>query len=355
MNKKRDKKKFKRRNVRINNVKIDDIDNFEQHEVREEKRAKSKLVEKSEFSQKSNMELEPGRVLEVHSNHRCLVKLADETAMCTVGGRLKQVNFTSRRLIAAGDFVQVDVINGYRIEEIAVRKNSLIRFTDESFQREIVIASNIDQVIVTTSAHRPEINFGLVDRYICSAELFGIKPIICINKIDLETEDDDFEYDYLYYEDNGYKVILTSVETGQGIAELKEILKDRETVFSGPSGVGKSSLINYLQPGLNLTVSQISDYNDKGTHTTTTATMKEWDFGGYLVDTPGIKTFSLNKTYKELLARSFPGFKQVSKLCKFNNCTHTHEIKCAVQEQIETGHIPVERYESYLRILESLV
>ncbi len=352
--KKRDKKKFKRQNIKLKNIQIDKMDNFEQEEVLEEKRAKTKLIEKSEFTSKSNIELHIGRVMEVHSNHRCLVKLPEGKVVCTVGGRLKQVNFTSRRLLTSGDFVQVDINNGYRIEEIQSRRNALIRYTEESFQREIIIAANVDQVIITTSAHHPEINLGLVDRYICSAELYGITPIICINKIDLVRDDDDFEYDYYYYQEHGYKVILTSVETGQGMEELKKLLKDKETVFSGPSGVGKSSIINFLQPDLNLTVSEISTYNDKGTHTTTTASLLEWDFGGYLLDTPGIKTFSLNKKYKEELARAFPGFFKISKHCKFNNCSHTHEIKCAIQDGIDSGIVPVERYESYLRILESL-
>ena len=157
-----------------------------------------------------------------------------------------------------------------------------------------------------------------------------------------------------FYEDTDFKVIYTSAETGIGIDNLREVLKNKETVFSGHSGAGKSTLINLMQPNIDLEVAEISSYTGKGIHTTTSSQLIEWSFGGYLVDTPGIKTFGLHREDKTYLPLVFPGFSQYVDECKFSNCTHSHEIGCAVKKAVNSGKFPEERHKSYLRIFESL-
>ena len=354
MNKKRDKKKFKRKNIKISNVELTDIDHFTEDEVSVEKRAEKKLIEKGKHSSKRNLKLKQGRILEVRSNYKCLVKIDKEDLLCTLGGRFKQVNFETKSIVAAGDYVNVDVSSDPRIEEIVDRTNTLSRFSDNDFQTEIIIASNVDQVVITSSYKDPMLNLGLVDRYICAAKINNISPVVCINKIDLAEFMNEITQVGKFYENLGFKVIFTSTKTGEGIKKLKKLLKDKDSVFSGHSGAGKSSLINVLQPNLKLKTAQISDYHRKGVHTTTRSRLLEWDFGGYLVDTPGIKTFGLHRKDKEILKGIFPGLSALAHDCKFVNCTHSHEIKCGVKKEIENGNYPIARYESYLRILESL-
>ena len=354
MIKKRDKKKFIRRNIKIKNVDIDNIESFYESDIIEEKRAQKKLSKKVAISQKSGLKLKKGRILEVRSNYKCIVSISNEQLMCTLSGRLKQLNLGTRNLISVGDFVNVDVSELPRIEEILPRKNSLSRYMDDNLQTEIVIAANIDQVVITASFREPDLSLGLIDRYICAAEIFNIIPIICINKIDLAKSLKKLKDECKFYKECKYKIIYTSVKLMKGIKDLKKILLNKETVFSGHSGAGKTSLLNILQPDLNLKVAEISDFTSKGVHTTISGKLIAWDFGGYLVDTPGIKTFGLHKKDKYLITRVFPGFSELYKKCKFQNCTHTHEKDCAIKKAIENGKYPKERYYSYIRIMESL-
>ncbi len=354
MNKKRDKKKFKRKNINISNVELTDIDHFTDDEVSEEKRAEKKSIEKGKISNKSDLELAKGRILEVRSNYMCLVKIGDEEFTCTLGGRFKQVNFETKSIVAAGDYVNVDISRDLRIEEILDRNNTLSRFSDNDFQTEIIIASNVDQVIITSSYKDPQLNLGLIDRYICAARINNITPVICVNKIDLAESLDLVKQAGSFYEKLGFSIVYTSTKSGEGIEDLRELLKNKDSVFSGHSGAGKSSLLNMLQPGFKLRTAEISEYHKKGVHTTTRSRLLEWDFGGYLVDTPGIKTFGLHRNDKEKLKDIFPGMSTLARECKFFNCTHSHEIKCGVKSAVEEGTYPLARYESYLRILESL-
>ena len=247
MVKKKEKKKFKRKNVKLQNIDIDNLEKFETEDLIEEKRAEKKRVEKSKISQKSNLNLKTGRILQVESNYKCRVKVAGSDLLCTLSGRLKQVNFETRTLVAVGDFVNVELTKNPRIEEILPRRNVLSRFSEDSFQKEVIIASNIDQVIITTSYREPEISLGLIDRYICAAQINNILPVICVNKIDLAECREDVKRKMKFYKDTGFKVIYTSAETGIGIDNLKEVLINKETVFSGHSGAGKSTLINLTE------------------------------------------------------------------------------------------------------------
>jgi len=354
MNRKRDKKRFKRQNLKIQNISIDDVDNFMEDEVIEDRRAKKKELKKTISSQKSGLNLVKGRILEVKSNYLCTVDMENKEIECVLSGRLKQINSENRNLVAVGDFVNVDLTDNPRIEEIVARKNSLSRYSEDNFQTEITIAANVDQIIITNSLFEPDINFGLIDRYLCSAAIAGIDPVICVNKIDLADDVKEIKEKCRFYQEQGYKIIYTSIKKSESLEELKEILINKQSVFSGHSGAGKSSLINAIQPGLNLRVSEVSEYTGKGTHTTTSSKLIRWEFGGYLVDTPGIKTFGLNRKDKELLSRIFPGFSKMYELCKFPNCTHSHEKDCAIKNTTEIGKYPKERYESYLRIINSL-
>lgn len=352
--KKKDKRKFIRRNVKYQNVEMNNLDDLHSLEINEEKRAEKKIPEKAETTGKSNLNLKKARILEVESNHRCRIKLEDREIIAILGGRLKQINVDTRTLAAAGDYVKVDVSQEPRIEEIFPRKSVLCRFTEESFQRQVIIASNLDQVVITSSCMDPEISYGLIDRYLCAAEIAEVKPLICVNKIDLVNDLKEIKGQLQYYRNAGINVIMTSCLTGSGIADLKKELIGKDSVFSGHSGAGKSSLINLLQPGLRLDTGIISSSSGKGTHTTTRIRLLEWNFGGFLIDTPGVKTFGLKRSDLDKLAMIFPGFREIAGECKFNNCTHTHEIDCAVKQRVEENLIPLKRYDSYLRIRESL-
>ncbi|MFC1898507.1 ribosome small subunit-dependent GTPase A [Candidatus Cloacimonadota bacterium] len=354
MIKKREKKKFKRRNLKFQNVNIDNIESFDDEEIVEEKRATKKIVEQSETSQKSNLQLKKGRIIEVKTNHICVVNVDNEILECTLSGRLKQLDFETRRLAAVGDYVNVDFSTIPRIEEILPRQNLLSRFSEENFQKEVILASNVDQVVITTSVKEPEINLSLLDRYICTARISEIEPIICVNKIDLAEDKKELKKQLKFYSKNDIKIVFTSTISGSGMSNLKKLLKNKNSVFSGHSGTGKSSLINLLQPNLNLNVSDVSDFTGKGMHTTTSARLIEWDFGGYLVDTPGIKTFGLHREEKSRISRIFPGFDKLSDDCQFMDCSHDHEIDCAVKIAVEKNEFPEERYQSYLRIKDSL-
>ena len=315
-----------------------------------------RIAEKMELSFKQDAELVPARISEIHSNYNYIVEADGVFYEATLSGRLRQFLFSSLGVAAVGDRVMVDISTepDYRIEQVLPRTNTLSRYTSGSFQKEILIAANIDQVIITSSWRKPMIKAGLIDRYICIATLQGIKPVVVINKIDLCREREEYEELSSFYLNMGYKLFATSTVTGEGMEELKAVLKDKDSVFSGQSGTGKSSLINHLQPGLDLDTAQVSKYNEKGRHTTTRATLIPWDFGGHLLDTPGIKTINLHAQDKEQIPRVFPGFSHFLSGCHFRDCSHSHEERCGVLQAVEEGVIPIERYESYLALMESL-
>lgn len=353
MEKKRDKKRFARQNVRLRNLELDDLDHFDDIDIAEDRRAEKKLVDKSRRSQKSGLDLKDGLVLEVRANHQCLVRMEEQDILCILGGRLKQMNYETTVLVTAGDRVRVHEADPPRIEEIIPRKTTLTRWSEGSFQRPVPVAANADQVVITVSWEEPELKTGLIDRYICAAAIAEIKPLICCNKIDLADNPETVLRSLAYYNEKGYACILTSVENGEGLEELKHHLASSISVFSGPSGVGKSSIIDHLLPHFKLRIGQVSESTGKGQHTTTRARLLDFPGGGFLIDTPGIKTFSLSRNDIQHIPRVFPGFGTLARNCQFPDCTHTHETNCAVKDALDHS-IPVERYDSYQRILESL-
>ncbi len=344
--------------MKLKNIVIEDLDDiyyFESSKGLKTKTSK-KLLEKGEISQKSNIKLSKGRITEIHSNNAYKVKLQHEYKLCKLSGRLKYLAHETRTPICTGDYVNIDVTDpdNLRIEEIFDRKNTLSRFINYSErQEEVLIASNIDQVVITVSCKEPDFNTHLIDRYLCAAEIFEIPAVICINKIDLLEDINEIKKQCEYYDYIGYKIVYCSTKNHQGMNELKHILKNKDSVFSGKSGAGKSSIINCLEPGLNLKTGEVSDFNSKGTHTTTYSRMIPWSFGGFLIDTPGIKTFGLKNEDIEKMRYCFPGFSILTDFCYFQNCTHTHEEDCAIKDNINKT-IPEDRYNSYLKIRESL-
>lgn len=342
--KKKSKRKLKRRNVKISNMSIDnEIDMLDEFEDEYKFSKQNKKINKIEnnFS---------ARVLEVFSNNRAKLFYDGKTKKSYIKGNLKQFESESHNLLAVGDYVQCTYENHKPvIVAIDNRINALMRIIND---KKIVIAANIDQVIITTSYQEPELNLGLVDRFICSAKLMKIKPIICVNKIDKCEDISSLKNRLKFYKRDGIDTIFTSAQTESNLENLKKILIDKDSVFAGLSGVGKSSLINRLQPGIQLQTAEISSYSNKGTHTTTSSKMIPWQFGGYLIDTPGIKVFGLRKDDKDRIKNIFPNFEKYR--CKFNDCSHTHEHECGVKKAVEANEIPIERYESYLRIIESL-
>ena len=216
--------------------------------------------------------------------------------------------------------------------------------------RQQTIVANVDQLVVITSAAEPNLKPHLIDRFLATAEKAQVQPLICINKIDL-IDPADLQPLVGVYGQMGYQVLLLSVRTGFGIDRLRRALVDRESVLAGQSGVGKSSLLNLVEPGLHLRVRQVSTDSQKGRHTTTTAELIPLSTGGYVVDTPGIRQFQLWDVAPEEVAGFFRDLRPYVNLCKFPDCTHTHESECAVKDAVADGRLDVRRYESYRHLL----
>jgi len=232
------------------------------------------------------------------------------------------------------------------IERVEPRHGVLARRTHG---REHIVAANVDQVAIVVSADQPPLKPGLIDRFLISAEKGGLRPLVCINKIDL------VDVQWLQpivglYAQLGCDVVLTSATTGWGLDRLRWLLRGRQTVFAGQSGVGKSSLLNAIQPGLQLKVGEVSAWSGKGRHTTRRAELLPLDFGGWVVDTPGIRQLELWDVVPEEVEGFFVEFRPFVPKCKFPDCMHTHEIQCGVKQAVQLGLISQLRYESYCKI-----
>lgn len=289
-----------------------------------------------------------GRVLRVHGL-ASTVRLADGREFrCAVRRLLKNLNTDERFVVAAGDnvWIRPEGTNEGFIERIEPRTSVVSR---TSKGRRHVIVANVEQLVIVASAAEPSIKPNLIDRYLITAEKIGIRPVICINKIDLI---DAAKLQTLAgtYGQMGYEVHFVSAATGQGMRRLHQLLQGRESVVSGQSGVGKSSLLNSIEPGLGLRVNAVSQENQKGKHTTTTAVLLPLSIGGYVVDTPGIRQFQLWDVIPVEVAGYFRDLRPYVSLCRFPNCSHTHEIDCAVKHAVADGRIDPRRYESYCHI-----
>ena len=240
------------------------------------------------------------------------------------------------------------------IKEVLPRRNHLIRKSVNLSKRSQVIAANLDQAVIVTSLLFPELKWPFLDRILVSCGVYGIPAVIALNKVDLYRDAVPELVDSFIkiYESAGYRVIQTSSVSGEGIEELKDACRDRLNLFSGESGVGKSSLIKALDPSLNPKIGSISGAHLQGRHTTSLSETYRLCSGGYIIDTPGIRGFGLVNLEKEEIYKYFPEMLRCSDSCRFVPCTHTHEPGCAVKQAVDEGSISEERYNSYLGMLE---
>ena len=259
---------------------------------------------------------------------------------CRLRGRIKR----NKGAVVTGDYVEYQMLeDGTGVIERCLPRRTLLK-------RPAV--ANIDQVLITFAARQPDLNQLLLNRFLVLAEWSGIPEIvICINKCDLLEEKVDFLQDYVQA---GYKLLMVSAQEGQGIQELKNLLTGRVTVFAGPSGVGKSSLLNAVDSNLELATGKISDKIKRGKHTTRAACLLPLPEGGTVVDTPGFSAAELENIDKAQLAHYFPEFRPYIEKCYYNTCTHSHEPDCAVKEAVAAGAICQARYEAYLNILQTI-
>lgn len=295
-----------------------------------------------------NADCLPGRVLSVHGLTSVVHTQEGKIYRCAVRRLLKSLSTDQRHVVAAGDRVWIrpeGASEGF-IERIEPRSAVLSR---TSKQRQHVIVANIEQLVIVTSAAEPTIKPHLIDRYFLTAEKIGVQPVLCINKIDL-VNPAELQPLIGVYGQLGYQVIFASASTGFGVDRLREVLRNRESVVSGQSGVGKSSLLNRVEPDLGLRVGEVSEETQKGKHTTTTAQLLPLSFGGYVVDTPGIRQFQLWDVTPEEVAGFFPDIRPYANNCRFPNCSHTHEIGCAVKDAVADGQLDARRYQSYCHI-----
>lgn len=274
---------------------------------------------------------------------------------CTVSRVLRTRLIDERNSVTVGDSVGFRLASrdGHTAQEgvidfVGPRHGELCR---RSGRRNQTIVANVDQAIIVASAAQPVPKPHLIDRYIVAALAGGVTPVICMNKIDLDS-DGVAAAILARYEPLGYKTLAASASIGSGVDAVGATLKDKSSVIVGQSGVGKSSLLNAVQPGLKLQVGDINEQLDKGRHTTTTATLLKLDVGGYVVDTPGIRSFDMSAVPRNEYEAFFVEFADHVPHCKFPDCTHTHENGCAVKQAVEEGAIDNERYESYVRMFE---
>jgi len=274
-------------------------------------------------------------------------------------GKLKIAGRTSTNPIAVGDVVEIDeeaVEGSLVISKIYDRKNYINRVSPHNKNLHHIVAANLDQSLLFATLKDPKTSFGFIDRFLITSEAYRVPAIIVFNKADLykEKEQKKFELAKKNYEAIGYKIMLMSIEKNIGTAEVKNLLKNKITLLSGHSGVGKSTFINYVFPDLSLKTLAVSDWSGKGMHTTTFAEMFDLPFGGSIIDTPGIREMGLVDVPKHELAQYYPEMRAVMNDCKYNNCQHFNEPGCAVKVAINEGIISEERYLSYLAIKDTI-
>ena len=274
-------------------------------------------------------------------------------------GKLKIEGITSTNPIAVGDVVEIDeeaIEGNLVISKIYDRRNYINRVSPHNKNLHHIVAANLDQSLLFATLKDPKTSFGFIDRFLITSEAYRVPAIIVFNKADLfkEKELQKFELAKKNYEAIGYKIMLMSIEKNIGTEDVKDLLKDKTTLLSGHSGVGKSTFINYVFPDLSLKTLAVSDWSGKGMHTTTFAEMFDLPFGGSIIDTPGIREMGLVDVPKNELAQYYPEMRAVMNDCKFNNCQHFNEPGCAVKEAINKEIISEERYLSYLAIKDTI-
>ena len=277
---------------------------------------------------------------------------------CRIKGKFRIKGIKSTNPISVGDMVDFeletknDEVTGI-IHRIQERKNYVIRKSVNLSKQTHIIASNVDQIFLLITINNPPTFTSFIDRFLVSAEAYSIKTILLFNKIDTYDDETLLEVKYLasIYRKIGYECIGISAKTGKNIDKVKQLMIDKVSIFTGHSGVGKSTRINAIEPGLDLKTKEISEQHQQGQHTTTFAEMFDLSFGAKIIDTPGIKGFGVVDMEKEEVDDYFPEFLAVKNDCKFNNCLHVEEPKCAVKDAVENEEISFSRYKSYLQII----
>jgi ribosome biogenesis GTPase / thiamine phosphate phosphatase len=285
----------------------------------------------------------------------CLVKTEDgQKIQCTIRGKLRLSGSKSTNPVVVGDWVKIQAEGDQRnISEVEERKNYIVRKSVNLSKQTHVIAANLDQTLLVVTLINPKTNTEFIDRYLCTAEAYKIPAILVFNKVDIYSPELLKNIDDLIhiYEKIGYTCIMVSATTGDGMEDLRNLLTNKVSLISGNSGVGKSSIINFIEPEYKLRVAEISTSHLKGKHTTTFSEMHELSAGGYIIDTPGIKGFGIVNIGNEELFHFFPEMFRLTNKCQYYNCTHIHEPNCAVRLAVESGDIAESRYISYVNIL----
>jgi len=298
-----------------------------------------------------------GTVIEVSSS-LCLVEVDGHNLMCGLRGSLSAQDTGFTNVVAVGDEVIVQDGDGTGrgvVEAVLPRRSALVRPDVHRSHLQQVIVANADQLLIVASWREPVLWLELIDRYLITAQRNNLEPIICVNKIDL-AEDGQLCYATMQpYLDMGCQVIFTSALTGQGVDELCKVLRGQTTVLSGMSGVGKSSLLTTVQPGLDLRVNEVSEDSGEGKHTTTQVTLLKLDMGGCVIDTPGIREFGLSGLRQTELVDFYPDIAAHAKRCRFGDCSHSHEPGCAVKQAVDEGRVSEARLHSYKKIYRTLL
>jgi ribosome biogenesis GTPase len=290
-----------------------------------------------------------------------IVKTEDgKTFNARIKGIFKIDGITSTNPLAVGDEIEMEMENEVEststITDIHPRRNYITRQSPAHKKHHQIVAANLDQSLLFATLKDPKTSQGFMDRFLVTCEAYHVPAIIVFNKADIYRKKELEKYELLHdmYTGIGYKIVRMSVNTGEGVEEVKQLLKDKITLMSGHSGVGKSSFINVIFPQLNLKTQDVSGWSGKGLHTTTFAEMFDLPFGGRLIDTPGMREFGIVDITKQELSHYYPEMKVLINECQFNNCLHTNEPGCAIKKALVEGLIHEERYISYYNILESI-
>lgn len=299
-----------------------------------------------------------GRVVK-NTGSSYVVKAEDGSEYpCRIKGNFRIKGIRTTNPVAVGDIVKIAHASddAFYIKEIIPRKNYIIRRASNLSKESHILAANIDQAILVASIFNPETPTTFIDRFLATSEAYSIPAIIVFNKSDLWTPQilEYAEELQNLYEGIGYKVIFTSATTGDGMEVLKDITKDKISLLAGNSGVGKSSLINSLVPGLQLRTGDVSDQHHTGTHTTTFSEMIALPYGGEIIDIPGVKGFGMIEFQPMEVSHYFPEIFRISEGCRYGDCRHIGEPGCAVEESVENGEISPSRFASYLSIMEEV-
>lgn len=280
-----------------------------------------------------------------------------EEVEARVRGKLRTSGSRNTNPVTVGDYVDMDLTGeDYAITKVHERKNYIIRKSTKLSKETHIIAANLDLAVMVTTLKSPKIKFGFIDRFLVTAEAYNVPAVIVFNKCDL-LNDEELEYLRTLqgaYRDIGYDSALISVHAQTGLEDIRTLLEGKIALFSGHSGVGKSSLLNALNPAIDARVTDVSDFNEKGQHTTTFAEMHPLDDNSFVIDTPGLRSFGLIDMEPEELKDFFPEMVRLSSACKFHNCLHINEPGCAVKPAYEEGELPWFRYENYCYFFDEL-